>query len=334
MSQWMYPSSLYTNYQSHYPLDYVPQRKHQQLNRSANLRNFVNFQASNWSQRARIARQFSSRPSETTKTTASTISAEELAQIEKDLNTEAEPFVKEGKENLIGYWLLFFSFSVALMIAVGGYTRLSKSGLSMVRWKPINYKLPHSLEEWNVEFEAYKQYPEYKLSPEEVTLEKFKFIFFVEWAHRTLGNAIGGILILPFTYFAIRRYFRPRMLKRMSGLLLMLGTQGLIGWWMVKSGLHAKPDYHTSPRVSVYRLFVHLNAAMMIYGFALWHGLTLIRQNPESVWNPKNFQSMNKVRGYSKLLLFLVTFNIASGSIVAGLDAGKVFNTWPDMNGA
>lgn len=172
------------------------------------------------------------------------------------------------------------------------------------------------------------------MSPEEITLERFKFIFFVEWAHRTLGNAIGGLLIVPFTYFAARGYFKPRMTKRMTGLLLLLGTQGLIGWWMVKSGLHAKPDYHTSPRVSVYRLFVHLNTAMVIYSFSLWHGLSLLRQAPETTWTVNNFKQMKNIRIASIALLFLISLNISSGSIVAGLDAGKVFNTWPDMNGA
>ena len=171
------------------------------------------------------------------------------------------------------------------------------------------------------------------MSPEDITLERFKFIFFVEWAHRTLGNTIGGILFLPFAYFSARGYFKKRMLKRMGGLVGLLGVQGLIGWWMVRSGLQAKPDYHISPRVSVYRLFVHLNTAMLIYSFGLWHGLSLLRQAPESSWNLSNFSSMKKIRSVSLALMFLISLNISSGSIVAGLDAGKVFNTWPDMNG-
>ena len=135
-------------------------------------------------------------------------------------------------------------------------------------------------------------------------------------------------------YFWGRGYLKPRMKKRLGFLLLLGGTQGLIGWWMVKSGLMAKPDYHTSPRVSVYRLFVHLNMAMVIYSFSLWHGLTLVRTPAEMAWTVENFKTMRSLRRYGIGLLALIALNISSGSIVAGLDAGKVFNTWPLMNGA
>lgn len=124
------------------------------------------------------------------------------------------------------------------------------------------------------------------------------------------------------------------MKKRMLSLMLLIGGQGLIGWWMVKSGLLPKPDYHVSPRVSVYRLFVHLNMAMVIYGFTLWQGLSLLRMAPEKTWNVGNFKTMLGVRRFAIILIHLLALNISSGSIVAGLDAGKVFNTWPDMNGA
>lgn len=133
---------------------YKIQRKHQQLNKSSNLDNFLKFQTSKWNNQ--VARNFSNSEPAAKETNSAGLGVEELAKIDKDILTEGEPFVKEGKEKVVGSWLLLFSFSVALMIAVGGYTRLSKSGLSMVRWKPINYKLPNTLEEWNVEFDAYK----------------------------------------------------------------------------------------------------------------------------------------------------------------------------------
>jgi hypothetical protein len=126
--------------------------------KSSNLDSFLKFQSSRWNNQLRLARSFSATSSETGAEKVES-NAEELAKIESEINTEGEPLVKEGKERLVGGWLLLFSFSVALMIAVGGYTRLSKSGLSMVRWKPINYKLPNSLDEWNEEFDAYKVNP-------------------------------------------------------------------------------------------------------------------------------------------------------------------------------
>lgn len=120
----------------------------------------------------------------------------------------------------------------------------------------------------------------------------------------------------------------------MATLMGLIGCQGIIGWWMVKSGLMAKPNYQSAPRVSVYRLFVHLNMAMLIYSFSLWHGLCLVRRPQELTWTLKNFKTMTGVRRYGIILIHLLALNISSGSIVAGLDAGKVFNTWPDMNGA
>lgn len=116
--------------------------------------------------------------------------------------------------------------------------------------------------------------------------------------------------------------------------MLMIGAQGVIGWWMVKSGMLPKPSYQSAPRVSVYRIFVHLNAAMIIYGYALWHGLTLVRNPAEATWNIRNLKNMKSLRRYGLILVHLLALNISSGSIVAGIDAGKVFNTWPDMNGA
>ena len=177
------------------------------------------------------------------------------------------------------------------------------------------------------------------MASDKIDLKGFKRIFFVEWAHRAFGNAIGLIFGLPMVYFWARGSFRGPMKKRMLGLLALGGSQGLIGWWMVKSGLQAKPTYHTEPKVapahqvSVYRLFVHLNCAMGIFSLLLWNGLTLVRPSAEASWRAINIPNMLKTRKWAMLTIHLLALTIAAGSIVAGLDAGKVFNTWPLMNG-
>lgn len=156
----------------------------------------------------------------------------------------------------------------------------------------------------------------------------------MEYAHRAYGNAIGLIFGLPMVYFWARGCFLKKMKLRMLGLLALGGSQGLIGWWMVKSGLKPKPEYHLEPKVSVYRLFVHLNTAMLIYSLLLWNGLTLFRSAPEVSWRIIDFESMLRARRWAKHALYFTALTIAAGSIVAGLNAGKVFNTWPTMNGA
>jgi heme a synthase len=134
-------------------------------------------------------------------------------------------------------------------------------------------------------------------------------------------------------YFWARGCFRAPMKRRMLGLLALGGSQGLIGWWMVKSGLQPKPAYHTEPKVSVYRLFVHLNCAIGIFSLLLWNGLTLVRPSAEASWRAIHIGSMLKTRRWAMLAIHLLALTIAAGSVVAGLDAGKVFNTWPLMNG-
>jgi len=165
-------------------------------------------------------------------------------------------------------------------------------------------------------------------------MEKFKSIFFVEYAHRALGNGVGFLFMLPLGYFAWRGVLLKGLKIRLFGLLALGGFQGLIGWWMVKSGLKQKPDYHVEPKVSVYRLFVHLNMAVVLFSILFWNSLTLLQKPAEAKWTTTNFNSMTRARKGAFLLVHLLAFNIASGAIVAGLDAGRVFNTWPLMNGA
>lgn len=173
------------------------------------------------------------------------------------------------------------------------------------------------------------------MSTEKIDLERFKSIFLVEYAHRVYGSSLGVLFSVPLAYFWIRGYLKKSMKLRMLGLLALGGSQGLIGWWMVRSGLGPKPNYHREPRVSVYRLSVHLTTAITIYSFLLWNGFTLLRNPPETVWRGyRSFDGMLKGRKWAVAALHTLYLTIIAGSIVAGLDAGKVFNTWPLMNGA
>ena len=164
-------------------------------------------------------------------------------------------------------------------------------------------------------------------------LEGFKKIFYVEWLHRGVGSGLGAIFAFPLLYFWGRGYLKPRMKKRMLLLLGLGASQGLIGWWMVKSGMKEKPDYQSRPRVSVYRLFIHLNTAIVIYSLLLWNGLTLLRKPIEMSLRPEHYKANKILRGKVILLLHFVALNIASGACAAGIDAMKVFNDWPLYNG-
>lgn len=242
--------------------------------------------------------------------------------------------INEGYSvKIVGNWLLLTAGMVIFMICVGGYTRLTKSGLSMTKWKPIGYKFPRTAEDWEYEYSEYKKYPEYQLATEEITLNVFKRIFFVEYFHRVMGNAIGFVFGIPLVYFLGRGYFTRNMKMRMVGLLGFGGLQGLVGWWMVKSGLKEKPDYQSRPRVSTYRLLVHNSCAVTIYSILLYHGLILSR-GPIKLLSSLQFANVLGAKRAAILLIHLVALNLVSGVTVAGIDAGKVFNTWPLMNGA
>lgn len=164
-------------------------------------------------------------------------------------------------------------------------------------------------------------------------VEGFKKIFFVEWFHRFVGSSLGVVFTLPFAYFLYRGHIKAPFRNRLFALLGLGGSQGLIGWWMVKSGMNEKPDYQSKPRVSVYRLLVHLNTALVIYGGLLWNGLTLIRKPQELLLKPEHLKGNKTLRFLGIMLLHCIALNTLSGACVAGIDAGKVFNDWPFYNG-
>ena len=219
----------------------------------------------------------------------------------------------------ISLWLVSLMSIILLMIIVGGLTRLTESGLSMVDWRLFMGTIPPlSHGDWLQVFEDYKQYPEYQIKNINMTLSEFKYIFWWEYGHRVLGRLIGIIFIIPFIYFALKKYFSNEELYSYSFLLFLGGAQGIIGWWMVKSGLDV------NPYVSHLRLAVHLIIAQIILSLTAY--LFLKRLDIGIYKN--NFSSHKTFFIFFNIIIF---FTVIYGAFMAGLDAGKSFNTWPKM---
>jgi len=215
-------------------------------------------------------------------------------------------------------WLLTGCALIFIMVAIGGLTRLTHSGLSMVEWNLFGSNPPSSQADWEILFDKYKQYPEYQLVNFNFSLEEFKTIFYWEYGHRMFGRLIGLVFIIPFFWFLIRKKINKSLLPKLVILLCMGAFQGLLGWYMVKSGLKANPD------VSHYRLAMHLTTAFLTFGYTFWVALGLIY--------PKSERASNHVlkRGF-QFLFHVVVLQIIWGAYIAGLNAGKVYNAWPKM---
>lgn len=244
------------------------------------------------------------------------------------------------------YWLLGTSGLVFGIVVLGGLTRLTESGLSITEWKPVTGAIPPlNEEEWEIEFAKYKDSPEFKQLNSHITLEEFKFIFSMEWGHRLVGRCIGMFFILPALYFWKTGKFSKHVTKRVVGLTALLGLQGVIGWWMVKSGLDVDQlaERNSKPTVSQYRLTTHLGAAFLMYLGVLW---TAFEISSENLWlntakkSPKaaleimeklRNPALNRFRKLSTGLLVLTFLTAMSGGMVAGLDAGLIYNTFPHM---
>lgn len=222
----------------------------------------------------------------------------------------------------VAIWLFVVCALIYAMIVLGGVTRLTHSGLSMVNWDPIMGIVPPTSEqEWQTVFDRYKQFPEYQKVNRGMSLAHFKEIFYVEYAHRVLGRLIGIAFLVPLLVFlAAGRITRP-MVPRLVGMFILGGLQGLMGWFMVMSGLVDRPS------VSQYRLTAHLLLAVLIYGFILWSALSLWRGTaPGSA-------DRGALYRFGWLATAVVVVMIASGGFVAGTRAGFVYNTFPLMAG-
>ena len=219
------------------------------------------------------------------------------------------------------YWLLLSFLMVFLMIIVGGLTRLTNSGLSITQWELFKGILPPLNDHiWNQYFSLYKKIPQYQLINNNMTLDEFKIIFYWEYFHRILGRLIGLFFLLPFFYFYFKRKINKKYISICFLVLLLIMLQGFFGWYMVKSGLT------NNVSVSHYRLSLHLGLAFIIISIIFW---TLLNFNKNNI---KNFFINEKKNYIFYLLIILIFLQIILGALVSGLDAGKIYQTWPLMN--
>ncbi|MBX9821642.1 MAG: COX15/CtaA family protein [Afipia birgiae] len=218
-------------------------------------------------------------------------------------------------------WLIIVAALVVCTLMVGGATRLTESGLSIVEWKPVTGTIPPLTDaEWSKQFEAYKTIPQYREMNHGMSLAEFKTIFWWEWAHRLLGRLIGAVFLLPFLWFLWRGFLSSELKRRLWTIFVLGGAQGAVGWWMVASGLSGRVS------VSQYRLAIHFMLAVLILSAIIWT-LRRLQVRPPSV-------APMRVKVTGRILLALLFLQFYFGALVAGLRAGRVFNTWPLIDGA
>lgn len=221
----------------------------------------------------------------------------------------------------VRWWLISIAALIAIMVLVGGATRLTESGLSIVEWKPVTGTLPPLSEaQWTQAFEGYKAIPQYRELNAGMTLSEFKTIFWWEWSHRLLGRVIGMAFLLPFLWFLWRGVLGAELRRRLWLIFGLGALQGAVGWWMVASGLSQRVE------VSQYRLATHLVLAFVIFAGIVWT-LRRLADRPPSL-------ASSRLRITSVALLALTFVQLYLGALVAGLRAGMVYNTWPDIDGA
>lgn len=238
-------------------------------------------------------------------------------------NTGKDP---QQKHIAVAVWLLICCFLVFAMVVVGGVTRLTGSGLSIVEWKPIVGTIPPlSQEDWGVLFEKYRQIPQYDQVNKGMSLDEFKGIFWWEYFHRLLGRLIGLVYFIPFLYFMVRRRVDRALGFKLLGIFILGGLQGLMGWYMVMSGL-ADNIY-----VSQYRLTAHLGLAFIIYAAMFWVASGLLSPVNMHLAEPV---TIRKLKRFACVLAGSVFVMVLSGGLVAGIHAGKAYNTFPLMDGS
>jgi cytochrome c oxidase assembly protein subunit 15 len=225
------------------------------------------------------------------------------------------------QDRLVRGWLVAIAALIAVMVLIGGATRLTESGLSIVEWKPVTGILPpFDQQRWLQAFEAYKTIPQYSQLNAGMSLDEFKTIFWWEWSHRLLGRVIGVAYLLPFLWFLWRGALGPQLRRRLLLIFALGAVQGGVGWWMVVSGLSQRVE------VSQYRLATHLVLALLIFAAIVW---TLRRIGERS-----SAAASSRLKITSLVLLVLTFVQLYLGALVAGLRAGRIYNTWPDIAGA
>jgi cytochrome c oxidase assembly protein subunit 15 len=221
----------------------------------------------------------------------------------------------------IGLWLAAWSVMVALTVVIGGVTRLTESGLSITEWRPVSGVLPPlSAAAWEEEFARYRAIPEFQVEAPDMTIDGFMQIYFWEFLHRLWARLVGLAIAAPLLVGLARKWFPPRLAKRLIAMTLLTGAQGALGWYMVKSGLTELTD------VSQYRLAAHLGLALVIFMAAVWTAADLLQPN-------RLAREPAPYRGYAGFTTGLVFVVCMAGAFVAGTNAGKVYNEFPLMAG-
>ncbi len=255
---------------------------------------------------------------------------EEVSDAEEDRAAPKGGMIDQGRRGARGAvraWLMALFALVVLMIAVGGLTRLTDSGLSITEWNVVSGAVPPmNAEAWDTEFEKYRAIPEYQLQNKGMSLEEFKVIYWWEWGHRQLGRVIGLVWAVGFLGFLATKSIPPGWTGRLLLLGALGGAQGAIGWWMVSSGLEGQ-----MLDVASYRLAVHLGLAFVILGFIAWYVFQLGREERELMQARRAREA--KLFGLSTGLLHFAFLQILIGALVAGIDAGRTFTDWPLMGG-
>ena len=222
----------------------------------------------------------------------------------------------------INYWLIFLLFLIALIVVIGGLTRLTDSGLSITRWDIVSGILPPlNKEDWVEAFDLYKKIPQYHLLNTDMTMNEFKVIYYWEYLHRILGRILGLCFLIPLLFIYIKNIFNRQYNFNFFILFLLILIQGTVGWYMVKSGLTENTT------VSHYRLAVHLNLALILFSAVFWYFLNI------NFKSNKIFFNFKKENFFLKTFIFLIFLQITFGAFTSGLDAGKIYQTWPLMNG-
>jgi cytochrome c oxidase assembly protein subunit 15 len=236
-------------------------------------------------------------------------------------STFADRRKAENDRRAVRLWLYVVLVVLFALFLVGGATRLTDSGLSITQWKPIHGIVPPLSEvEWQEEFDLYRQIPQYERINKGMSLDAFKSIFWWEWAHRFLARLVGVVMAVPLAFFWLTGRLESRLKPRLLALLALGGLQGAIGWWMVASGLTERVS------VSQYRLATHLVLACIIFAAVMWVARGLAPHSAGPAAHP--------VRRLAGVMVVLVLVQIGLGALVAGLDAGMAYNTWPQMDGA
>ncbi len=230
-------------------------------------------------------------------------------------------FLRSDRSRPVAIWLIVVAVMVLAMVIVGGATRLTDSGLSITEWKPVTGAIPPlNAADWQAEFARYKQIPQYAQLNAGMSLADFKIIYGWEWSHRLLGRLLAVVFFVPLVVFAVRRMLSRRLFIRLGGIFVLGGLQGAVGWWMVASGLAGRVS------VAPERLMTHLGLAFALLGLLLWTAF--------DAWSGAARQTLPSPWGRRAVVLIgLIYLQILLGALVAGNDAGLIYNDWPLMNG-